>query len=803
MSRLRGDVALRQTFAGAVAVALAATCLHAVLLGDHWYPAVVLVVAVVAGLGLAGRRVGLPPLLLGPVQVVAVAVVCVGLYARHQAYAGFVPTPAALRALGTLAGDGGQELHDVLFPTTPRPDLSLLAVAVCGLVALGVDLLAAAARRPAFAGLPLVLLVALPAAIRERSVGFLPLLAAAIGYLLLLSVDGQERTQRWGRVLPAPDAPLPSAVAGTAGPALRIGLLSVAAAAVIPFAIPGAASSPFGSGSGLGDGSGAGSSATIVDPLVSVSADLKQDSDRTLLTVQTTTPSYLRLTALDEFGDGGFSLVPISASAAQRVSRGLAQDPALALSVPTESISDHVTASHELSEMLLPVPYGPTAVSIHGDWRLSPETATIFSSSSSTRGTTWTAEAQVPQPTAAFLAASEPFTPPQSSLPQDVADDTLVPSDLPAIVRQTALSWTQGQTTAYGAALAIQDHFTDGSFVYSTQVSFAPGIQGFEDFLADRTGFCEQYATTMAAMLRSLGIPARVAIGFVPGTTTGNGTYTITGGDAHAWPEVWFPGVGWVRFEPTPRTDHQTTAPVYAAGGGATSTAPSPGGASPSPSASATPGATGGGNGSQPKSGHKRTASASPGSGRGRGSRGSVAALVLVGLLALLVLAALPGSLAALGRGRRRRAHGPGAVEGVWQLVLDDAADIGAAVPATASPRATGRALLAATTPYGTPAPELRAAIGRLVAAVERERYAGDGSGRPAGNPAAGTTEESLADDERIVRRALLARLDRGRRLVVVAVPPSVRERLRQTWGGLLPRGLAGLDRFALRRRAA
>jgi hypothetical protein len=72
------------------------------------------------------------------------------------------------------------------------------------------------------------------------------------------------------------------------------------------------------------------------------------------------------------------------------------------------------------------------------------------------------------------------------------------------------------------------------------------------DFLNDRSGYCEQFATTMAAMARHLGIPARVALGFTSGDLQGDGSYLIRARDMHAWPELYFEGVGWVPFEPTP-----------------------------------------------------------------------------------------------------------------------------------------------------------------------------------------------------------------------------------------------------------
>ncbi|MEZ5228053.1 MAG: transglutaminase-like domain-containing protein [Acidimicrobiales bacterium] len=75
-----------------------------------------------------------------------------------------------------------------------------------------------------------------------------------------------------------------------------------------------------------------------------------------------------------------------------------------------------------------------------------------------------------------------------------------------------------------------------------------------EQFLAERIGFCQQFSGTFAAMARSLGIPARVAVGFTWGDPVDGkpNTYRVTGRHAHAWPEVYFEGFGWVAFEPTP-----------------------------------------------------------------------------------------------------------------------------------------------------------------------------------------------------------------------------------------------------------
>jgi transglutaminase-like putative cysteine protease len=72
-----------------------------------------------------------------------------------------------------------------------------------------------------------------------------------------------------------------------------------------------------------------------------------------------------------------------------------------------------------------------------------------------------------------------------------------------------------------------------------------------ECFATHKRGFCQYYAATMAVLLRDLGVPTRIVDGFLPGTVDRNGTETIPMSSAHTWVEVYFPGHGWVMFDPT------------------------------------------------------------------------------------------------------------------------------------------------------------------------------------------------------------------------------------------------------------
>ena len=111
---------------------------------------------------------------------------------------------------------------------------------------------------------------------------------------------------------------------------------------------------------------------------------------------------------------------------------------------------------------------------------------------------------------------------------------------------------TRNAPTPYGAVLALESWFRQtGGFRYDES---PPRVQGppLEVFVTrTKAGYCQHFAGAMALMLRLLGVPARVAVGFTSGTRT-DGAWVVTDHDAHAWVEVWFAGEGWVPFDPTP-----------------------------------------------------------------------------------------------------------------------------------------------------------------------------------------------------------------------------------------------------------
>ncbi len=119
------------------------------------------------------------------------------------------------------------------------------------------------------------------------------------------------------------------------------------------------------------------------------------------------------------------------------------------------------------------------------------------------------------------------------------------------MVDELAGTIVAGQTSAYDQMLALQAHFQQ--YDYSLELGPRQG-DPIEQFLAERVGFCQQFSGTFALMARSLGVPARVAVGFTWGDPVSGeaNTYRVTGRHTHAWPEVYFQDLGWVAFEPTP-----------------------------------------------------------------------------------------------------------------------------------------------------------------------------------------------------------------------------------------------------------
>lgn len=144
------------------------------------------------------------------------------------------------------------------------------------------------------------------------------------------------------------------------------------------------------------------------------------------------------------------------------------------------------------------------------------------------------------------------------TVPEDLNSYTQLPEGLPGRVKDLALSITETETAVYDKVKAVEQYFKNNGFVYETQnVAVPTDDQDYVDqFLFEtKKGYCDNYSTSMAVMLRSAGIPTRWVKGFAPGEkgfkASGQSVYRVTNNEAHSWVEAYIPEIGWMPFEPT------------------------------------------------------------------------------------------------------------------------------------------------------------------------------------------------------------------------------------------------------------
>jgi hypothetical protein len=127
-----------------------------------------------------------------------------------------------------------------------------------------------------------------------------------------------------------------------------------------------------------------------------------------------------------------------------------------------------------------------------------------------------------------------------------------LPDNLPARVRSLAIELTATESTPYDQARAIEQYLR--AYPYTLQLPKPPGNVDLVDyFLFDlKKGYCDYDASAMVVLARAAGLPARLVIGYATGTyDEAHQRFVVTEADAHSWPEIYFPGYGWIRFEPT------------------------------------------------------------------------------------------------------------------------------------------------------------------------------------------------------------------------------------------------------------
>lgn len=716
----------------------------------------------IAGLLIAASGAVLRSLRVPGVLVVgAQGVVGLGFVLQHLT-GSLMPSPENLDAVRSVLSIATETARTYEAPiSTAVPPVAPLLL-VCGIAfLLLVDLIACTLHKVPAAGLALLAVYSVPAGLTEAGPGGLAFVGAAAGFLALLHLDARDGLMRWGRALGADEAspwfesnPVREAARAGAG---RIGVAATALALVLPVFVPVLDLDIFGIGPGDGDGD-----VEITNPTVDMRRDLEREEDEPWLRVTTDDPDldYLRIATLQRFTGDLWS--PGNRDNDGSASGDLPDPPGLSDSVPMERYDYDVEAYDEFDSRWLPITYPAASVDADDGWTYDSATLDLLGWEEDRRaaGTSYSFEGLVPD----YGDSGFYF---QNSASTAVDSELLdVPDSVPDIVAEYAAQVTSKATSDYERAVALQQFFrTDGNFTYNIEKA-PPGVGGgtFDTFLTEgpggRIGYCEQFASAMAAMARTLGIPARVSIGFLNPTKIGADTYEFSSHDMHAWPELYFAGAGWVMFEPTPPTagpnTPDTTRPDYTRihvdeGEVEPSESPSQpeGSLRPTDQPSASPTTT-----PEERTNDRTEADTSSGLDVGTILVAVVLALALVGLLALMVLA--PRRLRERARSRRL-AGGPAEV---WEELWATAIDLRLPWPDDRSPRQVGAALREHVLGLG---PDLDF----LVSAVERARYA-----RPDADLHAASAELTVAAEACL--EAMVASAD-----------PKVRRRA--TW---LPRSL-------------
>jgi transglutaminase-like putative cysteine protease len=757
----------RLTVCAAAASVMAGFALLPLTASGGWFFTAVLLVCLQTGVGAAARRAPLARPLTILVQALVSLVVLTMMFAPHQALGGILPGPSAVRQLGQVVQDGMNDVSNFAIPAPVTPGIRILLIGGMVIVALTVDAIAVTYNSSAPAGLPLLALYSIAAGLATGGARWLYFLVAASGYLLLLLAEGRDRLSRWGRVFSSPPpaggwagGPA-SASAGGGAPARtghRIGAMALGLALVAPALLPSLGSGlldPSGHGNGNGLGGHGGGAVNLVAALQD---NLNQPDNREVLSYTTDSKDvpgmYLRIAALDKFD--GKEWLP-SNQLTETVPSVLPRPQGMATDVKYKAVSTTVRVADSYVQGLLPMPFPALSVQTPGNWVYQPEGRMLIGKNGQTAsGVHYAVTSMEVEPTAAQLAAARPAT------GRILQQYTQVPSSLPPVVKQIALHETRTATNDYEKAVDLQRYFTSGQFVYNTQAKAGTGVDAIARFLQTKQGFCVHFAFTMAAMARTLGIPARVAIGFTPGTQKADGTMSVGLKDAHAWPELYFEGIGWTRFEPTP---YRGTAPSYTqttpVGGGNNQSDQAPKTTVPTPTAtpSATPSCAPE-NGAPAQGTCGQAAAATGGSGGGGIGGGQVALIALAALLVLLIPTgpAMWRSRLRAGRLGGGRDRPEGIALSAWREVVDTGWDYGVFPDDSETPRRA----MARLVRDGQLSGEAATAAGALATAVEQTLYA------PHPRPTPG-----LADDVHRVHAGLRASSTRSARLRAFLLPRS------------------------------
>ncbi len=515
----------------ALAVLVGFNGLTTMIVWGPWLGTAIILMAVVTVAIAATRMLSRSRVLPTLIGAVAAVVVSVPAFARGpEGQVRMLPGPTALRELASAVREGVHVAATTVAPAEINGPL--FALIMCGVFAifLVAEHIAVSWRAAALSGFILII-PWMPAITLQHRVSVSLLLVAIACWVVLLALSKR----------PTGIASRPSMVSAMAAAGATVALVAL----VAPPALG-------------GNGWGLIPRFTTPDGLeTSTRLNLALDL-RNSLTVNSASPvmvylstgerpEVFRLYTLTDFNGAQWSLDE-SKGNQEPVTSVLWTQPvpdweSLSLDRVNVSIQDFV-GNH------LPLPTVPRTIDAPGGWTYSPSLDVVSSATDNTQWLDYSFSADLDYFDGDNLRA----------LGDASGDDALLGSqyvDLPVDADSDrfvtlAQEITADATTRYDQAFALQEYFRNPqNFTYTTAVD-PSGADSVSVFLDAREGYCVQFASGMIMLARALDIPARLAIGFLPGTLSNDGASVVSGGDAHAWPELYFSGAGWVRFEPTP-----------------------------------------------------------------------------------------------------------------------------------------------------------------------------------------------------------------------------------------------------------
>jgi len=567
---------------GAVAFLALATALAFGRVFRGQAPTLKLMAAALASLAVAALLERRSPVLAALASAVGLAFALGFLVFPHTLWHGFLPAGNTFHEIAKAVSRVGQQTRVQVAPTEALRPLLMAAITAMWTATFSTHALAVRSGSPLLAAVPCAALLAFAGIVLGDGPrrGYAALFLAAV--LAVLFIDGLRRVRQWGPLRPWRGATRPrlTSTTTTRG-ARRVTLAAVGVALLIPGILPG-----FRSPAALDAITGTGSGSDI-NPLVSVTSSLQRSDPIELFTVKSDHPAYWRWMGLNSFDGDRWTTPDID------VSDGVELGPDSSLPGPTAGsvvqASARVETIHQDFHITappgkwLPMAYAPNQITLPapGPFRFDPEIVAAVPLAGLVSGLEYQVTSTVQVPTYENLNKDYDFS--QLEAYTELPEETR--NQIRPIARDVVA--TAKAVTPLEKALAIQEFLTSTHFAYDATVSGRQDTRSLLNFLTNtRKGFCQQFASAMAVMLRSLGIPTRIAVGFTTGNPIPGGQYRVTSLEAHAWPEVLFPGYGWQPFEPTPGRvnplTEQITTPASERTGGGTGGRPGPRGPDPS-----------------------------------------------------------------------------------------------------------------------------------------------------------------------------------------------------------------------------